>query len=149
MSALANSKDSDEMSHNATFHQCLQYLLRQNLSSEEEIQFYLEIVNCETVTWIMQWPISSLLYQTWRKNSWIHHCKYSRAPTGIQKHNSMIFPWFSMINDVISMTIECMASNLSFKQHLHHAEHKCGMQHQQHACRPCMPFKIIKTWNHQ
>ena len=31
MSALANIKDSDEMSYNATFHQCLQCLLRQKL----------------------------------------------------------------------------------------------------------------------
>ena len=30
---------------------------------------------------------------------------YIRVPTEIQKHNSMIFPWFSMISNVISMTI--------------------------------------------
>ena len=28
-----------------------------------------------------------------------------KVPTEIQKHNSMIFPWFSMNNKVISMTI--------------------------------------------
>ena len=32
-----------------------------------------------------------------------HHL--NRVPTEIQKRNSMIFPWFSMINNVISMTI--------------------------------------------
>ena len=30
---------------------------------------------------------------------------YIRVPIEIQKHNSMIFPWFSMINNAISMTI--------------------------------------------
>ena len=54
---------------------------------------------------------------------------FIRVPTEIQKHNSKIFPWFSIINNVISMTIKCTASNLPFKQHLHHIEHKCGMQH--------------------
>ena len=38
----------------------------------------------------------------------IHPCSLNRVPTGIQFHE------FSMINDVISMTIECTASNLSF-----------------------------------
>ena len=37
-----------------------------------------------------------------------------RVPTEIQKHNSIIFPWFSMINNVIAMTIKCTASNLPF-----------------------------------
>ena len=35
-----------------------------------------------------------------------------RVPNEIQKHNSMIFPWFSMINIGISMTIQCVTSNL-------------------------------------
>ena len=39
--------------------------------------------------------------------------------------------------------------NLSFKQNLHHTEHNCGVQQQQHSCRPCMHFEIMKTWNHQ
>ena len=38
-----------------------------------------------------------------------------------------------------------MASNLPFKQHLHHAEHKCGMQQQQHVCRPCMHLENNKN----
>ena len=36
MGTLANSEDPDEMPHNATFHQGLQCLLRQNWSSEIE-----------------------------------------------------------------------------------------------------------------
>ena len=52
---------------------------------------------------------------------------------------------FSMINNVISMTISSTASNLPFYQHLHHTEHKCGIQQQQYACRPCMHFEIIKN----
>ena len=51
-----------------------------------------------------------------------------------------------MIIYVISMTIKLTAAILSFKQHLHHTEHKCGMQQQQHSCRPCMHFEMIKTW---
>ena len=39
------------------------------------------------------------------KNLSIVKVHYYRVPTEIQKHNSMIFPWFSMINGVISMTI--------------------------------------------
>ena len=37
MSTLSNSEDSDEMPHNAAFHQGLHCLLRQNRSSEKEI----------------------------------------------------------------------------------------------------------------
>ena len=48
MDILANtSDDPDEIPHNAAFHQSLQYLLRQKLSSEKEIQFYLEIKTSE------------------------------------------------------------------------------------------------------
>ena len=36
---LANSEDPDEMPHDVAFHQGLDYLLRQNLSSEKEIQY--------------------------------------------------------------------------------------------------------------
>ena len=36
MDTLANSEETDEMPHNATFHQGLQCLLRQNLSLEKE-----------------------------------------------------------------------------------------------------------------
>ena len=38
MDTLANSKDPDEMPHYAAFHQGLHCLLRQNQSSEKEIQ---------------------------------------------------------------------------------------------------------------
>ena len=38
MNTLANSKDPDEMLHNAAFHQDLHCLLRQNQSTEEEIK---------------------------------------------------------------------------------------------------------------
>ena len=73
-----------------------------------------------------------------------------RVPTEIQKHNSMIFPWFSMINKcnfndfnaqsqtspfsrmvtTLSINVECSNSNV-FKYY-------------KHACRPCMHFEIIK-----
>ena len=40
MGTLANSEDPDEMLHNAAFHQGLHCLLRQNWSSEKEIQYF-------------------------------------------------------------------------------------------------------------
>ena len=42
---LANSKDSDEMLHNAAFHQCLHCLLRQKRSSEKDIDMEIRIFN--------------------------------------------------------------------------------------------------------
>ena len=44
MSTLANSEDLDEMAHNVIFHQGLPCLLRQKTFSENEIQYYLEII---------------------------------------------------------------------------------------------------------
>ena len=41
MGTYANSEDPDEMLHNAAFHQGLHCLLRQNLSSVKEIQYFL------------------------------------------------------------------------------------------------------------
>ena len=43
MGTFANSKDPDEMLHNAAFHQGLLCLPRQNVSSEKEIQFNWEL----------------------------------------------------------------------------------------------------------
>ena len=40
MGILENSEDPDEMPHNAAFHQGLHCLLRQNRSSEKEMQYY-------------------------------------------------------------------------------------------------------------
>ena len=40
---FANSEDTDEMPHDATFHHSLHCLLRQNQSSKKETQFFL---NC-------------------------------------------------------------------------------------------------------
>ena len=37
---IANSEDPDEMQHNAAFHQGLHCLLRQNQSSEREMQYF-------------------------------------------------------------------------------------------------------------
>ena len=39
MGTLANSEDPDEMPHNVAFHQDLHCLLRQNRSSEKEMQY--------------------------------------------------------------------------------------------------------------
>ena len=46
MCSLANSEDLDEMAQNAAFHQGLHCLLRQNRSSEKEIQYFMEIITC-------------------------------------------------------------------------------------------------------
>ena len=48
MRSLGNSEDSDEMQHNAAFHQGLHCLpLRQKRSSEKEMQYYKEIKTCD------------------------------------------------------------------------------------------------------
>ena len=59
MSTLANNEDPDEMTHYAyytAFHQCLHGLLRQKLSSEKEIQFYLEFIICDPLIYTMDYP---------------------------------------------------------------------------------------------
>ena len=43
---LANSEDPDKMPHDAAIRQGLHCLLRQNRSSEKEIQFCFEIITC-------------------------------------------------------------------------------------------------------
>ena len=40
MGTFANSEDPDEMPHNVAFHQVLHFLIRQNRSSEKEIQYF-------------------------------------------------------------------------------------------------------------
>ena len=47
MDTFANSQDLDEMPQNATFHQGLHCFLKWNKSSEEQIQYFLEIITCD------------------------------------------------------------------------------------------------------
>ena len=49
---MANSEDPDEMPHVA-FHQGLHCLLKQNRSSEKEIQYFLEILTCTPSIYVM------------------------------------------------------------------------------------------------
>ena len=56
MGTLANSEDPDEMPHNVAFHQGLHCLLRQNQSSEKEMQYFLEIITCDTSIYTMDHP---------------------------------------------------------------------------------------------
>ena len=56
MSTLANGEDPDEMAHNAAFLHGLHCLLRQNLSSEKEIQFYLETITYAPSIYTMDHP---------------------------------------------------------------------------------------------
>ena len=56
MCALANSEDPDEMQHNAAIHKGLHCLLRLNRFSEEDIQFYLEIITIDPVLYTMYHP---------------------------------------------------------------------------------------------
>ena len=51
-----NSENSDEMPHNAQFHQGLHCLQRQIQSSEKGIQFYLEIITCDPSIYTMAHP---------------------------------------------------------------------------------------------
>ena len=60
MGTLANSEDPDEMTHHAAFRQGLHCLLRQNHSSEKEIQFFFGIITCDPSIYTTDHP--SLLY---------------------------------------------------------------------------------------
>ena len=57
MGTLANSEDTDEMLHNAAFHQGLYCLQRQNLSSGKEISYFLEIKTCDPSKYTMDHPM--------------------------------------------------------------------------------------------
>ena len=67
MRNLANSKDSDEIPHYAEFHQSLHCLLKQNRSSEKEVQFYLKLTTYDPSIYTMDIPSLSNMYQTRRK----------------------------------------------------------------------------------
>ena len=56
MCTLAYSEDPDEMPLNTAFHKGLHCLLRQKLSSENEIQFNLEIITCNPLIYTMDHP---------------------------------------------------------------------------------------------
>ena len=53
---MGNSEDPDEMPHNVSFHRGLHCLLRQNLSSEKRIQYFLETVTCDPSIYTMVHP---------------------------------------------------------------------------------------------
>ena len=57
MGTLANSEDSDEMQHNAAFHQGLHCLLGLNRPSGTEIHHYLENYTCGPLKYTMGSPI--------------------------------------------------------------------------------------------
>ena len=58
MGVFANNEDTDDMWHDAAFHQGLHSLLRQNLSSEKEIQYFqiLKIITGDPSICIMDHP---------------------------------------------------------------------------------------------
>ena len=60
MGTMANSEDPDEMPRKAAFHLGLHCLLRQDLSSEKEIQYFFKIIICDPLINI-QWTILTLL----------------------------------------------------------------------------------------
>ena len=53
---MANNEDLDEMAHKAVFHQGLHCLLRQNRSSEKEMQLFLEVIICNPSIYTMDNP---------------------------------------------------------------------------------------------
>ena len=53
---LANSEEPDEMPHSVAFHQDLHCLIRQNQSSEKEIQHFLEIITGDPLIYTMNNP---------------------------------------------------------------------------------------------
>ena len=46
MSTFANSKDPDEMQHNAAFHQALHCLKRSKRYSDKGMQYFRKIITC-------------------------------------------------------------------------------------------------------
>ena len=88
MGALANSENSDEIWHNAAFYQGLHCLIRQNLSSEKELQYVLEIITCDPLISTMDHP--DLLVCCFMENSIgldhplydIKHLLHSNLPSG-------------------------------------------------------------------
>ena len=57
MGTLPNSEDTDEMQHNAAFHQSLHCLLRSKQNSGTEIHHYLENSTCDPLKCTMGIPI--------------------------------------------------------------------------------------------
>ena len=53
---LTNSVEKDEMPHNAAFYQGLHCLLRQNQSSEKEIQYFFECLTYDHSIYTMDHP---------------------------------------------------------------------------------------------
>ena len=58
---MANSEDPDEMLHYAAFHLGLHCLLRQNQSSEKEINIFLEFLTCDLSVYTMDHPDLTVL----------------------------------------------------------------------------------------
>ena len=70
MCTLANSEDPDEMLHYAAFHQNLYCSPRQKRSSEKELQFYLEIITCDSLIYTMDH--SKFIISDQMKNPLVH-----------------------------------------------------------------------------
>ena len=56
MDTFADSEDANEMPQYVAFHQDLHNLLRQNRSSEKEIQYVLQIKTCDISIYTMDHP---------------------------------------------------------------------------------------------
>ena len=54
-----------------------------------------------------------IMLSAWNR-AWSNHI-LGRVPTEIQKHNSMIFPWFSMANNVNSITFNAWPPTSPFR----------------------------------
>ena len=80
---MAKSEDPDEIPHNEAFHQELHCLLRQNQSSEEEIQYYLEIKTCDPSIYTIDHP--DLTVSKFMENSIrLQRVKIGRKPAPIK-----------------------------------------------------------------
>ena len=71
MRTLAYSEDLDEMLDNAAYHQGLHCLLRRNPSSEKEIQFYLQNINCDPSIYTIDHP--KFIVSTRGKKPLVHY----------------------------------------------------------------------------
>ena len=56
MRTLANSEDSDEMLHDAAFHQGHDFLLRSNAFQRNKYIFFFEIITCNPSIYTLDHP---------------------------------------------------------------------------------------------
>ena len=58
---MSNSEDPYKMQHHAVFYLGLHCLLRQNRSSEKELQYFFEIITLDPSIYTIDYPVSTVI----------------------------------------------------------------------------------------